>query len=588
MTLNRYFRDELTFLKEQGKAYADHKPQLSRFLNARNADPDVDRLLEGFAFLTARLREKVDDEFPELTHSIIHMLWPNYLRPVPSLTMVQFSPIEKTISSGQRISKGTQLESHPVLGTSCQFRTCRDVLIYPLIQTNVDAYHTRDSSFVEITFTNQSDDSLNALNLTSLRLHLSGEQYSAQMLYLWLSHYLTRVEVVFDDKTLSHPLSEIKPVGFDNSDSLLPYPKNVYEGYRIIQEYLCFAEGFLYFDIEGLHRTLVNTTQRHFILRFCFNKNIPHDVRVTESSFALYCTPAINLFEHDIDPIDLDGKSTEYRIKPSGRTPSHYELFSLDKVQGWAENKADTFQKEQRIYTPFESFQHEIERAKDRKTLYFRLRVKEGLHDEGLAHFISFVRSDESEHIGFSEAISLQATCTNRQLPLDLGKGDICIPTDSCPPFATFTNITQPTAPLAPVLDGTLLWTLISNLSLNYLSLLSKDALSSVLRAYDFKALVDRQAELISRQRLDAIMTIETQSCERLFKGLPIRGLRTEMTLSEDGFANEGDLYLFGSILSRFFSLYVSINSFHELVVINANNQERYSWGMQTGSQPLI
>ncbi len=585
MTLNRYFRDELTFLKEQGKEFADVYPQLSRFLNAKNTDPDVDRLLEGFAFLTARLREKVDDEFPELTHSIITMLWPNYLRPVPSLTMMQFSAIEKTITAGQIIPKGTQLESVPVLETPCYFRTCRDVLIYPLSQTRVHTYHTRDASYVELTLENSVNEALSVLDLTALRFHLSGDEYSAQMLYLWLNHYLKSLELVFEDKTLSLPMTCLKSVGFDGEDALLPYPKNVYQGYRIIQEYLFYAEGFLFFELGDLKRYFSDAQQTAFTLKFCFSKNIPHDVRVNEDSFRLNCTPAINLFEHDIDPIDLNGKSTEYRIRPSGKIPAHYDIFSLDSVQGWAE-KGQGNQK--RVYSPFESFEHEIERAYDRRALYYRLRIKNSIKNDGLAHYISFVRSDESDHIGLSEAISLEATCTNRQLPLDLGKGDICIPTDSCPSFVTFSNITQPTMPLAPVLDGGLLWMLISNLSLNYLSLLSKDALASVLRAYDFKALVDRQAEMVSQQRLDAILSIETQPCEKLFRGLPVRGLRTEITLSQQGFSSEGDLYLFGTILSRFFSLYVSINSYHELVVINADNREKYTWGLQTGSQPLI
>lgn len=154
------------------------------------------------------------------------------------------------------------------------------------------------------------------------------------------------------------------------------------------------------------------------------------------------------------------------------------------------------------------------------------------------------------------------------------------------PAFASFTNITEPTAPIRPVLDGSLLWTLISNLSLNYLSLLSKEALTSVLRAYDFRALVDRQAERISRQRMEGIVDIKTQPTEKLLRGLPVRGLRSEITLSQSAFGSEGELYLFGTVLSRFFSLYASINTFHELIVINADNKERYSWGIQSGQQP--
>ncbi len=224
------------------------------------------------------------------------------------------------------------------------------------------------------------NEALSRLDLSALRFHLSGDEYSAQMLYLWLNHYVKSLELVFDDKVLAVPLNQLKTVGFEGKDALLPYPKNVYQGYRVIQEYLCYAEGFLFFELEGLRRYITDTQQTGFTLKFCFSKNIPHDVRVNEDSFRLNCTPAINLFKHDIDPIDLNGKSTEYRIRPSGKTPAHYDIFSVDTVQGWAE-KGQANQR--RVYLPFESFEHEIERAQDRKALYYRLRIKNSINNDG-------------------------------------------------------------------------------------------------------------------------------------------------------------------------------------------------------------
>lgn len=585
---DRYFRDELAFLKEQGAAFSEVYPQLSRFLNARTTDPDVERLLEGFAFLTGRLREKVEDEFPELTHSIINMLWPNYLRPVPSLSIVQFSPIEKAISERQAVAKGTQINSTPVFGTVCQFRTCRELDIYPITRESVASTTTREASHIDVELRILGDLSADVIGLDSLRFYLGGQTYSAQMLFLWLSHYLERIEVIAGEQVFTLPKNSFRSVGFAAGDSILPYPKNVYEGYRILQEYLAFQEAFLFFDILNLGKSIAPETSGSVTLRFCFSKTLPADVRVRDESFELYCTPAINLFSHDADPIDLNGKNTEYKVVPSSKNPSHYEIFSVDKVQGWQENQVGRVRGQARIYTPFESFQHEVERARDRNTLYYRMRVKDSIRNDGFEHYLSFVRGDESACMGFSEAVSLELSCTNRQLPLELGKGDICVPTDSSPAYAEFANITEPTSPLRPVLDGSLLWTLISNLSLNYLSLLSKDALCAVLRAYDFRAFVDRQAERISRNRLDGIAEIHSKPVDKILRGLPVRGLRSEITLNQSAFGSEGDLYLFGTILSRFFALYASINSFHELVVINSDNRETYTWDIQTGMQPLI
>jgi type VI secretion system protein ImpG len=588
LSTNRYFRDELAYLKEQSREFAEIYPQLSRFLNGRNTDPDVERLLEGFAFLTGKLREKVEDEFPELTHSIIGMLWPNYLRPIPSITMMQYSPKKGAISTRHTIERGMRMNAKPTFGTTCQFRSCRDVDVYPLKREQVSSSHTRTASIIDISLALLDEQTVGKIGLDSLRFYLGGETYSAQMLYLWLSHYLEAIEVVVGDRTISIPPINFHVVGFDANDAILPYPKNVYEGYRVIQEYLAYSEAFHFFEVDNLNNYVPADTREQFTLRFRFSKTLPSDIRIRDESFELYCTPAINLFPHDADPIDLNGRRTEYRVVPSSRNPSHYEIFNIDEVQGWQEHSKGRVRGQSRVYTQFESFQHEVERSRMRKALYYRTRVRDSIRNDGFDHFISFVRSDETDCVGFSEAVSLQLTCTNRQLPLELGKGDISLPTDSTPVFIDFSNISEPSAPLRPTLDGSLLWTLISNLSLNYLSLLSKDALSSVLRAYDFRALVDRQAERISRYRLEGITDIQSKPVERLIRGFPVRGLSSEITMAQSAFGSEGELFIFGTVLSRFFSLYASINSFHELVIINSDNKERYTWGIQTGQQPLI
>ncbi|MDD1780504.1 type VI secretion system baseplate subunit TssF [Enterovibrio sp. ZSDZ35] len=588
MGQNRYFREELTFLKEQGVEFSKVYPQLSRFLNSRSTDPDVERLLEGFAFLTGRLREKIDDEFPELTHSIINMLWPNYLRQVPSICILKFNPVAKSITEKQTVKQSTEVESTPVYGTACRYTSCRDVDVYPIDRTTTKTVHSRDSSIVDVGLQIQNGLKLDQIGLTKLRFFLGGDNYSSETLYLWLNHHLSKIEIVTNKETVSIPKSCLSMVGFDAEDGILPYPQNVYEGYRVLQEYLSFPVVFKFFDISDLNDFLFGDVEGDITLRFVFSKALPSDVRVTDNQFSLYCTPAINLFQHDAEPIDLNGKRTEYKISPSNRSPSHFEVFSVEGVRGWIDAAQGKFRGHFREYQPFESFSHEIERAKNRVALYYRVRVKEGMTLAGLEHYISFIRGDETACVGDSEAISLSLTCSNRQLPLELGVGDIHVATDSSPTFATFENITEPTAPIRPALDGSLLWTLISNLSLNYLSILSKEALSSVIKAYDFRALVDRQAERISKLRNESIVDIKTSPVEKLIKGLPVRGLKSEITLDQSAFGSEGELYLFGSILSRFFSLYASINSFHELVVINANNKERYSWGIQSGEYPLI
>lgn len=590
MKLNRFYRDELSFLRLQGREFADAHPQLTRFLSEQSTDPDVERLLEGFAFLTGKLREKVEDEFPELTHSLLNILWPNYLRPVPSCTIMKFDPLLHAISERQRVERHTEIKSRPVgdaiRQTQCRFRTCRTVDVFPISVAEVYAEHSREVSSVTVDLALHTDQSLNALGLDVLRFYLGGDDHTSETLYLWLNHYLAGIELVVGNSVYRLPSASLRPVGFEADEALLPYPKNAYPGYRILQEYLSFPGAFRFVDVTGLRARLPAVQAEEISVRFQFSRMLPPEARVVRESLQMYCTPAVNLFSHEGEPVDLNGRQTEYRISPSSRSPDHFEVFSIDQVEGWLEGRSG--RGEPRIYTPFESFQHEVERDRERTALYYRTRVRESLRGDGFDHYMSFVRGDESDCLNRQEAVSLTLTCTNRQLPNQLAVGEISMATESTPAFASFSNITRPTATLRPTLDGSLLWTLISNLSLNYLSMLDVEALRTVLRVYDFRALVDRQAERISRKRLAGISAIATNPVDRMIRGLPVRGIRSELSLDQSGFASEGDLYLFGTVLSQFFALYASINAFHQLEVVNTDNQERYTWTLQQGQQPLM
>ncbi|MCK7547732.1 type VI secretion system baseplate subunit TssF [Marinobacter koreensis] len=590
MKLNRFYRDELSFLRLQGREFADAHPQLTRFLSEQSTDPDVERLLEGFAFLTGKLREKVEDEFPELTHSLLNILWPNYLRPVPSCTIMKFDPLLHAISERQRVERHTEIKSRPVgdaiRQTQCRFRTCRTVDVFPISVAEVYAEHSREVSSVTVDLALHTDQSLNALGLDVLRFYLGGDDHTSETLYLWLNHYLAGIELVVGNSVYRLPSASLRPVGFEADEALLPYPKNAYPGYRILQEYLSFPGAFRFVDVTGLRARLPSVQAEEISVRFQFSRMLPPEARVVRESLQMYCTPAVNLFSHEGEPVDLNGRQTEYRISPSSRSPDHFEVFSIDQVEGWLEGRSG--RGEPRIYTPFESFQHEVERDRERTALYYRTRVRESLRGDGFDHYMSFVRGDESDCLNRQEAVSLTLTCTNRQLPNQLAVGEISMATESTPAFASFSNITRPTATLRPTLDGSLLWTLISNLSLNYLSMLDVEALRTVLRVYDFRALVDRQAERISRKRLAGISAIATNPVDRMIRGLPVRGIRSELSLDQSGFASEGDLYLFGTVLSQFFALCASINAFHQLEVVNTDNQERYTWTLQQGQQPLM
>ncbi|MDN6868850.1 type VI secretion system baseplate subunit TssF [Aeromonas caviae] len=588
MSLEHYFRDELAFLRLQGREFADAYPELTRFLSEQNTDPDVERLLEGFAFLTGNLRAKIEDEFPELTHGLLNMLWPNYLRPVPSMTIMQFSVIPGAIAQPALVRQGCQLDSLPLDEVTCHFQTCHDTWVYPADIRHIAAQSGNDLSTISLDIALHAPSPLSELQLDKLRFFLGGDSYTAYELYFWLSNQLSHIELEIDGKRFRQEAKALKPVGFERGDALLPYPNNVYSGYRILQEYFCFPESFLFFELSGGEWPKQPLPVSEFKVHFCFDRPLPAELKIRPDSFMLNCVPAINLFQHDSEPVNLNGRQAEYPLKASYRHADSFEIFSVDQVEGWVEGNLGRSRGTPRIYQPFESFQHQIERAKQRLALYYRVRVKEAVSGDGFEHSLSFVRGDETTTVELDESISVTLTCTNRSRAARLKVGSVCVPTGSSPSFATFRNLIRPTRPLRPALDGSLHWTLISNLSLNYVSLLRRDALVQVLRTYDFPALHDKQAEQASRKRLAGIEEIETKPVDRLVRGMPVRGLKSVLSIRQSAFGSEGELYLFSTVLAHFFSLYASVNAFHLLEVVNLDNKERYQWPVQIGQHSLM
>ncbi|WP_421300760.1 type VI secretion system baseplate subunit TssF [Aeromonas veronii] len=588
MSLEHYFRDELAFLRLQGREFADSYPELTRFLSEQNTDPDVERLLEGFAFLTGNLRAKIEDEFPELTHGLLNMLWPNYLRPVPSMTIMQFSVIPGAIAQPALVRQGCQLDSLPIDDVTCHFQTCHDAWVYPAEMRQITAQSGNDLSTISLDIALHAPLPLSELQLEKLRFFLGGDSYTAYELYFWLSNQLSHIELEIDGKRFRQEAKALKSVGFERDDALLPYPNNVYSGYRILQEYFCFPESFLFFELSGGEWPKQPLPVSEFKIHFCFDRPLPAELKIRPDSFMLNCVPAINLFQHDSEPVNLNGRQAEYPLKASYRYADSFEIFSVDQVEGWVEGNMGRSRGTPRIYQPFESFQHQIERAKQRLALYYRVRVRESVSGDGFEHSLSFVRGDETTTVDLDESISVTLTCTNRSRAARLKVGSICVPTGSSPSFATFRNLIRPTRPLRPALDGSLHWTLISNLSLNYVSLLRRDALVQVLRTYDFPALHDKQAEQASRKRLVGIEEIETKPVDRLVRGMPVRGLKSVLSIRQSAFGSEGELYLFSTVLAHFFSLYASVNAFHLLEVVNLDNKERYQWPVQIGQHSLM
>lgn len=603
MNFSDYFQAELDYLRDLGAEFIKENPKLDPFLAPNDPDPDVKRLMEGFAFLTGRLRQKLDDEFPELTHSLMRVLWPHYLRPVPCMSVLEFKPVPGALTDRKVITAGTSVEARP-LGdppVRCRFRTCYDVDLRPVALNTVEYRNAGSGGVLDLGIVPIGGAVLERVGMDRLRLYLHGDRESAvgSVLYLWLCRWLAEIEVrvtLGDGREVvrRHPLERFEPLGFGADHALLPWPANAFGGYRLLQEYFSLAEKFHFFDLHGLEFLRGLEWIARVTLRFRFSKPIDDSVRIRAEHVRLHCTPIVNLFSLDGDPIRLDRRQIEYRVRPHSDQPRFHEVYSVDGVRGTLQGTSKV-----RRFVEFESFAHVhsdargVEDDSAETVGYYRLRLAPTVVGRGVETYLAFVDAAGSAHSPPLEVVSLDLTCTNRNLPELLRLGDIDLPGLNAPEFATFSNIVKASPALAPPLDARLHWRLISNMALNRYSLANVSALREILATYDFRALLDEQAKRESAARIDGIVSIRSEDALRLKRGLPVRGRRLTLELRERSFGGQGPrgdagMFLFATVLNEFFSLYASVNSFHELHVIGSERREQYQWPRRDGLLPLL
>ncbi|MBZ9613415.1 type VI secretion system baseplate subunit TssF [Rheinheimera maricola] len=594
MAQNKFFQDELNYLRELGAAFAEQNPSLANLLSEEGEDPDVERLFEGFAFLTGRIRQKLEDEIPEISHSLIELLWPNYLRPVPAMSILAFTPRLHVLSEQTKIAKGAVVQSAEVDGTACIFRTCYDVDVSPIAISDAKITHKTDSTELSLHFSLESGVASADLGLKKIRLFLHDEQkiQVATVLYLHFFRYLQNFDVAlnFYDGTvkLVQGLSKeyVHPVGFADSESLLPADSSMFSGYRLLQEYFQFQKKFLFIDIKGIGNLISLPDIESFSLKFRFSK---FDIdSIKKENFRLFCTPIVNLFEHDGSPIRVNNQRIEYFLRPDTKFSSHIEIFSVDSVEGKVKGKID-----QNTYTAYETFQHHDLQLSTSNSFFYKLRKVPATISDGVDHYLYLHNSSANEFADHEEIISTRLTCTNRNLASALQVGQVAYYSGNSPDIVTFKNIINTTEALPPPFERKLHWRLISNLAIQYNSLASIDSLRLLIKYYDFAAIGNRQKQRSNQQMHEGIEFINTSTYERIVKGLPVSGLKTTLHLRESkfgakGLIGEANMFIFASVLNIFFSQYARTNSFHILEVIAVESGENYQWNMHHGKRALF
>jgi len=588
----KLFQDELSYLRDVGREMARQNPKLAPYLAEQSTDTDVERLLQGFAFLTARLRGHIDDEMSDFTHSLISLIYPNFLRPFPSVTMMKFTPLERSITERQIIPAGGKILSRSIGKMAYPFTTTSDCVIYPLEISKIELERSRDSSKLRLFFATLSNQPLHSIDLDVLRLTLNGDGVSKQTLYLWLGRHLKRINIHIgeDEARQLHGAQQMTPIGFSDAESLLPHPSHSMKGWRLLQEYFAFPDKFYGYDVTGLGKIFAHVEAREFTMEFEFSRPLPLEVNVNKTTLQLYCVPAVNLFAHEAERLNVDKAQLFYPLVPKGGAANQIEIFSVDDVYSPTEkiklNRQDI--RAEIRYPAYESFTHQLSTKTALRQLYWRLQRESSLQSRNFAYKLFFVHHNNEPAVPETGALVANLTCFNPDCVDHLDIGDINLSTDALPSFVSYHNITKPSAVIYPPHEGAINWQLISNFAPNFVSLQGRESLTSILSIYHYAALYDRQVDRAAKQRIDAISHFHTEPVDRLFSGRPVRGLKSSMKIDGQAFATEGELYLFTSLLAEFFSLYATINSFHELEVREEKNGTLYQWPPKYGRQPLI
>ncbi len=562
----RYFDAEMRYLREAGKEFAEAFPDRAAHLNLDKPgthDPYVERLFEGFAFLMGRLREKLDDDLPELTEGLVSLLWPHYLRTIPSLSVVELTPSLEQMKNSELIAQGFEVLSQPVGSqrTRCRYTTTQDLTLQPLALESLRlAYEPDGRSVLRLRFTCSALADWSLVDLSRLPLYLNADAALASQLHqaLTLQAQALYVRLPGEDQVRQALEGHFVPKGFADEDRLWPKGDSAFSGYQLLLEYFTFREKFMFVTLCGLENLELAPGTPWFELDVVLRQAWPGNFDLNAGHIRLNAVPVINLFPLEADPLTLAPLQTDYLLRPMRLQDGHTEIYSVDRVTG-------SKTAERSDYVPFTSFRHKGGMLRDEAPeRYFHTRLKRGangLHDTWL---ILGGEGFDQDRLGQAQSLSLRLTGTHGQLPRKALQSTLinALP-ESSQVQLRVRNLCAPSLPCYPPNRDRFHWRVLSHLGSNFLPMLdSAEVLRGTLALYDWTG-----SEL-NRRRLAAIVEVRHHLVQRFEKGFLLRGVDIEVTLDANGFCGEGDISLFGEMLNRFFGLYADIHLFNQLTLI--------------------
>ncbi|MCU9849886.1 type VI secretion system baseplate subunit TssF [Defluviimonas sp. WL0024] len=621
--LLRHYETELTYLRDMGAEFAAAYPKIAARLGMEGVevlDPYVERILEGAAFLSARVQLELDLQFPAFASNLLEIVYPHYLCPTPSMMIAAFEPdlSSASLKDGYLLKRGSKLRSRLTEGaqTACEFRTGADLTMWPLQITEAEYIDGRGElvaaglardvearAGIRLRLKRTDGEKIAALTTDRLTLYVDAQAGNAWQLHELLCTQTTgitgRSTDRRDDWTTVLPDGAIVPRGFEREEALLPTPRRSFDGYRILQEYFAMPERFLFVELRGLQPALKKAKGQDvdiYILLKEGRKSV--EAGIKPEAFQLNAVPCVNLFSKRCDRVHIDARDTELHVIPDRTAGLDFEIYALESVVGIRGSGEDDV-----TFRPFYSAT-DLTAAGETWSAYYtvRRRLRERSEKErlrgartsylGSETYLTLVDRSQAPYPSTLEQLAVTALCTNRDLPLLLSIGDdgvFQLPEGG--PVKTIRTPVSPTRPNPTLAQGDRAWRLISHLSLNYLSIADSTDGNAAEALRELVGIYAPLGNRVTEKQLEGIIGVASRPIVRRMSdevlSTAVRGI--EITVSFDESFFEGtSVYLLGAVLERFFRKYASINSFTETVLTTDRRGEIARWRPERGLGRLI
>ncbi|WP_246793497.1 type VI secretion system baseplate subunit TssF [Burkholderia perseverans] len=625
--LLRYYNRELQHVREMGAEFAGAYPKVAGRLGLEGfecADPYVERLLEGFAFLAARVQLKLDAQYPVFTQHLLEMVYPHYLAPIPSMAVVQMQPdaTEDLPPGGHAVARHTVLRSLTGFGdrTACEYRTAHALTLWPIELAEARYFETPAAlaaaglvpprgrtarAGLRLRLRTLAGVEAKLLALDALPIHLAGADELPGLLHEQLlangTGYTVRTAAATEGEFVEthYDAAALRTPGFDEHEAMLPASGRSFSGYRLLQEYFACPERFRFVEFTGLRAPLARARGHAFEIVIWLDRSVArlHNA-IDKGNFRLFCTPAANLFERRADRIHLQAGRTEYHVLGDRTRPMDFEVHGVLDVQGYGDRQ----EPEQRFVPFYDSTSRSWHGG---EAAFYTLRREPRLLSTrqqqrgprssyvGSETFIALVDGHDAPYATTLRQLGLKLLCTNRDLPLHMPVGksytDFTLDTDA--PVASIRCVAGPTRPRAPTATGETAWRLISHLQLNYLSLLGEDGEQGAASLREMLGLYHDEFDAAARRQIEGIRQVVAKPVTRR---VPVpgpvtygRGLEIALTCADAAFEGSS-AFLLGSVLQHFFARYVSLNSFTETVLRTLERNEVARWPATLGKRPIL